>query len=347
MRKLFLILIVVQFAASAVANDIDPFADNWYCIETAIFSNPQVHPSDTEGDFAVEQITSSDLRTYSRPLLPLQPNWIEPSSALFDYVVEEAAGWWMANDQPRSGNKGALWRYPSIKNLALPGGWDTSITPDNSLGTHVESAGFNTTGLLDARPPTIDRAGHQTHLSQLDSWLASTSYIWHTGELSLDATVTRLRRGGYRIIDHGMWLQPVPDRSTGVSLLLQLGERADSGIYEVEGTLSVTRGRYLHFDVKLWMSDPESPDGEKHSFIELRESRRMRSSEIHYLDHPALGMLVKVVPAEVPELAKDLLERMGSAPDDVEEVRRVPLNSQADSMMLDWSIASTCRGIYD
>ena len=253
----------------------------------------------------------------------------------------------MSNDQARAGHGGVLWRYPSIKKLAPSEGRDTSIAPDTSHVTHNESQRLNLPRLLDPWPPLNGRANRQTYLSQLDSWLASTSFIWHTERLSFGSTATRLRRSGYRIIDHGMWLQPVPDRDKAVRLLLQLGAPADSGVYEVEGTVSVTRGRYLHFDVKLWMSDPRSLDGEKNGFFQLQESRRMRSREIHYLDHPALGMLVMVVPAEVPELAKDVVERMGGASDDVEDVRGGPLDSQADSTMLDWSIATACRGIYD
>jgi len=33
----------------------------------------------------------------------------------------------------------------------------------------------------------------------------------------------------------------------------------------------------------------------------LQQSRRMRSNELHYLDHPVFGMAIKVVPYEMPE----------------------------------------------
>jgi len=33
----------------------------------------------------------------------------------------------------------------------------------------------------------------------------------------------------------------------------------------------------------------------------LQESRRMRSNELHYLDHPLIGVLVKIVPVEIPK----------------------------------------------
>ncbi|MBL4869116.1 MAG: peptidoglycan binding protein CsiV [Pseudomonadales bacterium] len=35
--------------------------------------------------------------------------------------------------------------------------------------------------------------------------------------------------------------------------------------------------------------------------VQLKQSRRMRSRELHYLDHPLFGMIVKVIPYERPE----------------------------------------------
>ena len=36
---------------------------------------------------------------------------------------------------------------------------------------------------------------------------------------------------------------------------------------------------------------------------QLQQSRRMKSKELHYLDHPHIGLLVKIVPYELPEKA--------------------------------------------
>ena len=332
---------------STAATDIDPFADNWYCVEAMIFSSTQAQSSEPEDDPFVEQIAVNDRRTYSRILLSIQPDWVGSSTNLFDYVSEETAGWWMTDAQARSSDTGTLWQFPLTKRSASPVGQDTSVTIDNLQSTDVELDGFVTTRGLYVGPPTVARDSHESPLIQLGRWLASSSFIWHTEKLGFVSTATRLRRGGYQIVGHGMWLQPVPDRGAANSLLLQLGERDDSGLYEVEGTIAVTRGRYLHIDVQLWKNDLGPLIGERHSFIELRESRRMRSREVHYLDHPVLGMLVKIVPADVTELAEEVSELSGRAPDDVEEVRGVSSNSEADLLMSDWSIATTCSGIYD
>ncbi len=61
----------------------------------------------------------------------------------------------------------------------------------------------------------------------------------------------------------------------------------------LDGTVRIHLARYLHADVDLvyTRADAETP-------FRLATSRRMRSGELHYLDHPVFGVLVKVVPLE-------------------------------------------------
>jgi hypothetical protein len=39
----------------------------------------------------------------------------------------------------------------------------------------------------------------------------------------------------------------------------------------------------------------------KYRVFRLQQSRRMRSSEIHYLDHPLFGVIAQVTPYELPQ----------------------------------------------
>jgi hypothetical protein len=107
----------------------------------------------------------------------------------------------------------------------------------------------------------------------------------------------------------------------------------DPGQAAVDGTLRVHRARYLHVKADLLYyrpldSDasapvppgsnaaaaplPDSPDtalielllAEEDAaprLFRLTESRRMRSAELHYLDHPLFGLLVEAWPVELPE----------------------------------------------
>jgi hypothetical protein len=86
----------------------------------------------------------------------------------------------------------------------------------------------------------------------------------------------------------------------------------------VDGTLRLVVSRYLHAEVDLLYRDP-SPDAETRTYrrpgllvpegaerqlpagFRLETSRRMRSGEIHYIDHPRFGVLVFVNPWEPEE----------------------------------------------
>ena len=88
----------------------------------------------------------------------------------------------------------------------------------------------------------------------------------------------------------------------------------------LEGILRVTLARYLHLEAELTyknkMPEIENSDNtflvldneserselDKQSVIHFKQKRRrIRSTELHYLDHPALGILIRIMPYEKPE----------------------------------------------
>lgn len=72
------------------------------------------------------------------------------------------------------------------------------------------------------------------------------------------------------------------------------------------GYLRVYRERFLHLVTDLRYRRPTSLDAEnRYPYLEgaepifvMQDSRRMRSGELHYLDHPVLGILVRITPVE-------------------------------------------------
>ena len=54
----------------------------------------------------------------------------------------------------------------------------------------------------------------------------------------------------------------------------------------------------------------ENSDSVCYQPMRLRESRRMRSKELHFLDHPLFGMLVLITPYEIPEAAPEPQEQL-------------------------------------
>ena len=158
--------------------------------------------------------------------------------------------------------------------------------------------------------------------------LTQRSYRFEAGTSPrLANEVQRLQRSrNYRVLWRGHWLQPVPTRDAPLPLLLQVDELA-GGRYRLEGSLGLTVSRYLHLQAKLWYHDPafgrppmamsaevsEPVPGQEAStnslaaiaitepqYMLLNASRRMRSGYLHYLDHPKLGLLVRVDPVEHP-----------------------------------------------
>jgi len=78
---------------------------------------------------------------------------------------------------------------------------------------------------------------------------------------------------------------------------------------EMRGTLLLHVSRYLHVEPNLWLTDQDARDRLYH--VQIDQSRRMRSEELHYLDHPRFGLLIQVNPWQ-SEKQKEL-EQMDEA----------------------------------
>ena len=70
----------------------------------------------------------------------------------------------------------------------------------------------------------------------------------------------------------------------------------------VEGTVKVSLARYLHVALDLLYHRPamgeNAAPGEVPARFRLVSERRMRSSELHYIDHPLFGVLVMIRPLQ-------------------------------------------------
>jgi hypothetical protein len=164
----------------------------------------------------------------------------------------------------------------------------------------------------------------------------------------------RLKRQGHRLLFHRAWQQQIGDENISKSLHLIGGKRykiynqpndshgvsAQQNIsgqaamqkqYEMDGTLTLSKGRYIHANADFvfhkpmkvltqvsaqkgisseksanniktrlayvdnkssWQNDPEN----RLQPLRLSQTRRMKSGEIHYIDHPFYGMIISVTP---------------------------------------------------
>ncbi|HUG73062.1 MAG TPA: CsiV family protein [Steroidobacteraceae bacterium] len=105
----------------------------------------------------------------------------------------------------------------------------------------------------------------------------------------LGGSVTRLNNGGLRVLGHAAWRQaPTPFPQTTAALRLRRGVSATQlGVPGITGKVIFERGTYLHLGVDLLVEDR----GKRYRITEVRQ---VKADEIHYFDHPAIGVLAIV-----------------------------------------------------
>lgn len=129
------------------------------------------------------------------------------------------------------------------------------------------------------------------------------------------------KSGQYRLLRHFAWRQPGLDAESAQAIRVNIGKGlkvyipedfkqykefipasavplGESGSRElttttVNGILKIRLGRFLHLDSRLVFTDDKSAVSYR-----LEHSRKMRSRELHYIDNPRFGMLVRILPIE-------------------------------------------------
>lgn len=122
--------------------------------------------------------------------------------------------------------------------------------------------------------------------------------------------------GNYTILMHTGWRQPGLAREEAIAVRLQSApQQVDTtnptpAPLVLEGTVRLILSRYLHLEADMFYRPDAAVPAKSHSFFasdepadpmvyHLHETRRMRSKEVHYLDHPMFGIITLVTPYEV------------------------------------------------
>lgn len=142
------------------------------------------------------------------------------------------------------------------------------------------------------------------------------------------------RSAEHRLLFHGLWRQVVVGEDDAIPIYIEGGLQYGQQ-HELQGSLTIrfndNQDRVV-VDANLWLTefsaaaDPEADwslpsipdslnDGQDagasdqpgptyyiNRVFHLLQSRDMRSTEFHYLDHPALGLVILVEPYEVPPI---------------------------------------------
>jgi len=111
-------------------------------------------------------------------------------------------------------------------------------------------------------------------------------------KMKLTAIEDTMRRSrGYQPVAHVGWTQPGYARNAARYLSVNTLVPATSGL---QGQIALTRGRYLHLTLDLVMDGTATGEGSRYV---LRQTRRMRSNERHYIDSPKFGVIAVITPS--------------------------------------------------
>ena len=118
-------------------------------------------------------------------------------------------------------------------------------------------------------------------------------------QMQLGGVVSALRKSGSRRpILHIAWRQPVLERGKAQPVWIHGGPHRylpdGRSVDEISGTLLLTRARFLH----LWADLLYAPDASDGKTYRMQDHRRMRSGELHYIDHPKFGLLILCTPLQ-------------------------------------------------
>lgn len=104
-----------------------------------------------------------------------------------------------------------------------------------------------------------------------------------------------LSRKGMIVHKHVAWIQTPRSRNSRTWRWVDAGR--------LSGLVRVSRGRFLHLDADLLLRDPNRSTPHR-----VKVNRRFRSNELHYVDHPKVGILIRAKRLQAPAPA-------GSGPD--------------------------------
>ena len=137
------------------------------------------------------------------------------------------------------------------------------------------------------------------------------------------------RSSDHRLLYHGLWRQAVRKSSNAVPIYIEGGLRYGDN-HELQGSVAIRFNENedrVVVDTHIWLTEysivkdsssewelPQIPESIRienrensssltyfpNNVYVMEQSREMRSNEFHYLDHPALGLVISVKPYSVP-----------------------------------------------
>ena len=203
--------------------------------------------------------------------------WVTPGlSPDFDAFLDELA-------QLRTSEGGGLGSLQNLETLR----WVRALGPPRPLPFHLAPQGRSVPafGLQQAPALTPTLAQRETEEDDTDRWRPLTARELRFG----GARRSLARSADFRVVGHFGWRAVLEENEATLPLALWLPEDEDTP--GLTGSLAVDLRRFLHLSGTVFLREDDG-------WLEIPLARRMRSEELHHIDHPRLAVLIEVRPVE-------------------------------------------------
>lgn len=312
--------------SSAVASEKD--YDNWYQVEIVVYALKK--PSISDENWALENLTyPADMLSISPTSQDLiKPLTLQQLNNVIDHEQLVPVG---AGTQQVDSNDDYLFSSRRRR---------SNVAANDSTGNATDSeTAYPTVNANDlSQSPDMQEVGEfnaslERSAEELNRLFNNNRPIAYKeldpAENDLSRIVRSINRSSlYRLLTHKSWHQPVVSEADATPVLLQAGHHYDD-YYEIDGTIKLSRSRFLHLSTDLWYTEFSPLYNTSNGSIEalqvldidptlakanpkvvqwennrnrylpvhshpLKQSRRMRSETLHFIDHPYFGILVSV-----------------------------------------------------
>lgn len=254
-RTLWLVLVGLLASVQADAAS----TDGWYQVELIVFANNSTTDTD--------EVWPLNGREYPRPMISIGPSSsddIRPKTLGQLEDLEGYFGLWQQSTSPEENiQESNDFMFESRRQSIEIPNRTSKTTIQNAAGDSIDDVPDVIEGAIEgANQPGFSDTTNEAELTQLEPdfealFISETAVAYKdlpNQDRILGAAARSVRRSSmYRLLAHHSWLQPIVSEAQATPILIQGGKRYDS-TYELDGTVTISRSRFLHIDTDLWFT---------------------------------------------------------------------------------------------